>query len=76
MIVSNNEKTSICVRFYIADKKLCEYEKLFGGKSKNRDKLIQSRTAGQHTKNCDCLSLLKKLWKHQLTKYSFKGNLL
>ena len=45
MIVSNNEKTSICVRFYIADKKLCEYEKLFGGKSINRNKLIQSRTA-------------------------------
>ena len=26
---------------------------LFGEKSKNRDKLIQSRTLGQHTKNLD-----------------------
>ena len=51
MIELNNEKTFICVRFYTADGKLCEYEKFFGEKSKNRDKLIQSGTPEQHTKN-------------------------
>ena len=30
-------------------------EKTFGKKSKNWDKLIQSGTPGQHTKNRDCL---------------------
>ena len=29
MIESNNEKTFICVSFYTADEKLCEYEKIF-----------------------------------------------
>ena len=48
------KKTFICVSFYTADEKLCEYEKIFGEKSKNRDKLIQSGTPGQHTKNRDC----------------------
>ena len=55
MIVSTNEKTFICVSFYTADEKLCEYETFFGGKCKNRDKLIQSGTPGQHTKNRECL---------------------
>ena len=53
MIVSNNEKSFICVSFYTADEKLCEYENFFGEKPKNRDKLIQSGTPGQHTKNRD-----------------------
>ena len=53
MIVSNNEKSFICVSFYTADEKLCEYEKLFGEKPKNWDKLIQSGTPGQHAKNRD-----------------------
>ena len=51
---SNNKKIFICVNFYIANEKLCEYEKVFGKKSKNRDKYIQSGTLGQHTKNRDC----------------------
>ena len=55
MIVSTNEKTFICVSFYTADEKLCEYETSFGGKFKNQDKLIQSGTPGQHTKKRDCL---------------------
>ena len=55
MIVSTNEKTFICVSFYTADEKLCEYETSFGGKFKNQDKLIQSGTPGQHTKKQDCL---------------------
>ena len=42
--MSNNEKSFICVSFYTADEKLCEYEKFFGEKPKNRDKLIQSGT--------------------------------
>ena len=42
MIESNNEKTFIFEFFYTADEKLCECEKCFGEKSKNRDKLIQS----------------------------------
>ena len=54
MIESNNEKTFICVSFYTADGKLCEYEKFFGEKSKSRDKLIRSGTSGQHAKNRDC----------------------
>ena len=35
----------------MAGVKLSEYEKGFGEKSKNQDKLIQSGTPGQHTKN-------------------------
>ena len=57
MIGSNNEKTLICISFYAADEKLCKYEKscekFVGEKTKNQDKLIQTRTAGQHTKNRD-----------------------
>ena len=41
-----NEKK---IRFYTADEKLCEYEKFIREKTKNRDKLIQSGTLGQHT---------------------------
>ena len=37
MLKSNNEKTFTCVSFYIADEKLCAYEKIFGEKSKNQD---------------------------------------
>ena len=44
------KKTFISVSFYTADEKLCEYEKNFGEKSKNRDKSIQPGTPGQHTK--------------------------
>ena len=51
------KKTLICVSFYAADEKLCEYEKscekFVCEKTKNQDKLIQTRTAGQHTKNRD-----------------------
>ena len=54
MIESNNEKIFICVSFYTADEKLCEYENFFGESSKTRDKLLQSRTLGQHIKNQDC----------------------
>ena len=54
MIESDNEETFICIRFYTTDKKLCEYEKSFGEKSENQNKLIQSGTPGQHTKNQDC----------------------
>ena len=54
MIGSNNEKTFICTSFYTADEKLCEYEKFFGEKPKNRDNLIQSGTPRQYTKNRDC----------------------
>ena len=54
MIESNNEKAFICISFYTTDRKLCEYEKFFGEKSKTRDKLIQSGTLGQDTKNWDC----------------------
>ena len=48
------KKTFISVSFYTADEKLCEYEKNFGEKSKNRDKSIQPGTPGQHTKIRDC----------------------
>ena len=51
--MSTNEKAFICVSFYTADEKLYEYETFFGGKFKNRDKLFQSGTPGQHTKNRD-----------------------
>ena len=54
-VVSTNEKAFICVSFYTADEKLYEYETFFGGKFKNWDKLFQSGTPGQHTKNRDCL---------------------
>ena len=50
MIKSSNEKTFLSVGFYSADEKLTESENLFGEKSKNRDKLIQSGTQGQHEK--------------------------
>ena len=50
----SNDKKIICVSFYTADEKLCKYENFFGEKSKNRDKLIQSATPGQQTKNRDC----------------------
>ena len=46
-------KKNICLRFYIADKKLCEYEELFGEKSKKRGKLIKYGSPGQHTENKD-----------------------
>ena len=46
MIESNNEKKN-CLSFYTTGEKLCEYEKLFG------EKLIQSETPGQLTKNQD-----------------------
>ena len=52
MIESNNKKI-ICVSFHTADEKLCKYENVSGEKSKNRDKLIQSATPGQQTKNRD-----------------------
>ena len=52
MIESNNEKR-FCVSFYAAGEQLNEDEKFFGEKSKNRDKLIQSGTSGQPTKNRD-----------------------
>ena len=55
MIESNKEK-NICVRFYTADEKLCKYEILFSEKSENQNKLIQSGTPGQHTRNWDCPS--------------------
>ena len=42
------------VWFYTAYERLCRYEHLFGKKYKNRNKLIQSGTLGQHTKNQDC----------------------
>ena len=60
MIVSNNENTFIRKKesrnssnFNTANEKLCEYGIFFGEKSKNWDKLIQSGTLGQHTKNRD-----------------------
>ena len=56
MIEPNNEKTFICVSFYTADEKLCEYENFFGEKSKKRCKLIQSGTPGHQTKNRNCPS--------------------
>ena len=43
MIELNNKK-NIFVSFYTADEKLRKYEFFVGEKSKNRDKLIQSRT--------------------------------
>ena len=55
MIESNNEKVSLCVRFYTVDEKLCECKNFFVEKSKNWDRLIQSGTPGEHTKNRDCL---------------------
>ena len=54
MIESNNEKVSLCVRFYTVDEKLRECKNFFVEKSKNRDRLIQSGTPGEHTKNRDC----------------------
>ena len=48
------KKTFICVNFYTAYEKLCEYENFLGEKSKNQDELIQSGTLGQHFKNWDC----------------------
>ena len=45
---------TINVWFYTAYERLCGYEHLFGKKYKNRNKLIQSGTLGQHTKNRDC----------------------
>ena len=40
-------KKKNCLSFYTTGEKLCEYEKLFG------EKLIQSETPGQLTKNQD-----------------------
>ena len=48
------KKHFIYVSIYNTDEKLCKYEIFFGEKYKNRDKLIQSGTSGQHTKNQDC----------------------
>ena len=64
MIHSNNEKAFICVSFYTAGKKLSEYEKFFGEKSQNRDKLIQFGTPGQPTKNRDSWNVLPMLAWH------------
>ena len=57
MIESNNEQIFICVGFYTAKVKLHVNMKNFlGEKFKNWDKLIQSGTPGQHTKNRKCPS--------------------
>ena len=48
------KKTFIYVSFYTVDEKLRDYEKFFGEKSKNRDKLNKSGRPGQHTKNQNC----------------------
>ena len=53
MIESNNEKTFICI-FTLLIKNYVNMKKFFAEKSKNRDKLIQSGTPGQHAKNQDC----------------------
>ena len=45
------KKTFICVSFYTSDEKLCKYQKTFGENSKNRNKVIQSGTPIQHSKN-------------------------
>ena len=45
---------TINVWFYTVNEKLCRYEHFFGKKYKNWDKMIQSGTAGEHTKNRDC----------------------
>ena len=45
VFVSNNEKTFICAS---------EYENFLVRNLKKRDKLTQSVTPGQHTKNRDC----------------------
>ena len=55
MIESNKEK-NICVSFYTADEKLCKYDNFFSEKFENQNKLIQSETPGQHTRNWDCSS--------------------
>ena len=47
------KKTFICVSFYTSDEKLCKYQKTFGENSKNRNKMIQSGTPVQHSKNWD-----------------------
>ena len=51
--MSNNEKNIYLCKFFTADEKLCEYENFFVRNLKKRDKLIQSVTPGQHTKNRD-----------------------
>ena len=58
MIESNNEKTFIFVSFYTADEKLSEYEKNFGEKSKNRDKLIGSGTVTAKPGQLECLLVI------------------
>ena len=50
------KKTFIYVIFYTAGEKLSECEKFFCEKYKNREKLIQSGTLEQPTKNRDCPS--------------------
>ena len=65
MIESNNKKI-ICVSFHTADEKLCKYENVSGEKSKNRDKLIQSATPEQQTKNRDCTSNIGILGRYEV----------
>ena len=73
------KKTFICVNFYTADEKLCEYENFFGVKSKNQDKLIQSGTLGQHFKNRDCPRKTRTIrmfdWQKFVLAVSEKNNL-
>ena len=45
------KKPFLCKFSHYAGEKLSGFEKCFGEKSKNQDKLIQSRIPGQHTKN-------------------------
>ena len=71
MIESNNEKTFTCISFYNADKKLCEYEKFFGEKSKNQDKSIQSGTLKQKPQT---MTVLAK--PRQLECFSLVGTLV
>ena len=73
------KKTFICVNFYTAYEKLCEYENFFGEKSKNQDKLIQSGTLGQHFKNWDCPRKTRTVrmfgWQKFVLAVSEKNNL-
>ena len=54
--------------FYTADNKLCNYKNYFSVKYKNRNKLIQSRTLGKHTKNQDCPGKIKTVGKFSKTR--------
>ena len=48
--------------FYTANEKLCKYDISFDDRYKNCDKLIQSNTLGQHTKNWDCPGKIGTVW--------------